>query len=83
MPELLHAISKNPRLTTSYTNGYYDMATPFYATDYMFAHLGIDPSLQKNVTYGYYESGHMVYLNVQALAAFKADLARFYDSAVP
>ena len=83
MPDLRDAMSQNPRLKVFSANGYYDMATPFFATDYMFAHLGIDPSLQKNVTYGYYESGHMVYLNVPALAAFKADLSRFYDSAVP
>jgi len=81
MPDLRDAMSQNPRLKIFSANGYYDMATPFFGTDYLLAHLGIDPSLQKNISYGYYESGHMVYLHVPALAQFKADLSRFYDSA--
>jgi carboxypeptidase C (cathepsin A) len=81
MPDLRDAMSHNPRLKIFSANGYFDMATPFFATDYLLAHLGIDPSLRKNISYGYYESGHMVYVHVPALAQFKADLARFYDEA--
>lgn len=81
MPDLRDAMSQNPHLKVFSASGYYDMATPFFGTDYLLAHLGIDPSLQKNISYGYYESGHMVYLHVPALAQFKADLSRFYDVA--
>ena len=83
MPDLRDAMSQNPHLKVFSASGYYDMATPFFATDYLLAHLGIDPSLQKNISYGYYESGHMVYLHVPALAQFKADLGRFYDATSP
>ena len=79
MPDLRDAMTQNPNLKVFSANGYYDMATPFFGTDYLLAHLGIDPSIQSNITYGYYESGHMVYLHVPALALFKADLARWYD----
>ena len=41
------------------------------------------PKLRNNVTFTYYPSGHMVYLNVDALKQFKSDLAKFYDSAAP
>ena len=81
MPDLRDAMSQNPRLHVFSANGYYDMATPFFGTDYLLAHLGIDPTVQKNITYGYYESGHMVYLHEPALAQFKADLSRWYDDA--
>ena len=60
--------------------GYYDMATPFGAAEWTFSHLGLQPALRSHVTFGYYESGHMVYANVQALEKFHADLDRFYDS---
>jgi len=83
MPDLRDAMSRDPHLKIFSAGGYYDMATPFFGTDYLLAHLGIDPSLQKNISYGYYESGHMVYVHVPALAAFKSDLARFYDDAAP
>jgi carboxypeptidase C (cathepsin A) len=81
MPDLRDAMSQNPHLKVFSASGYYDMATPFFATDYLLAHLAIDASLQKNISYGYYESGHMVYLHLPALAQFKQDLSRFYDSA--
>lgn len=79
MPDLADAMSQNPHLKVFSANGYYDMATPFFGTDYLLAHLPINPALEKNIRYGYYESGHMVYLHVPALEAFKNDLASFYD----
>lgn len=78
-PDLAEAMSTNPHLRVFSGNGYYDFATPFFATNYTLRHLGLPPALQKHITFGYYESGHMVYLNPRALAAFKSDLARWYD----
>jgi carboxypeptidase C (cathepsin A) len=43
----------------------------------------LDPTVRGNVRFAYYPSGHMVYLNPEALRAMKADLARFYDEAAP
>ncbi len=77
------AMRENPHLKVLSANGWFDLATPFFATEYDLAHLGIDAKLRQNVTIDYYPSGHMVYLNVDALKQFKADLARFYDSAAP
>lgn len=83
MPDLRDAMSQNPRLKIFSASGYYDMATPFFGTDFLLAHLAVAPSIQKNISYGYYESGHMVYLHLPALAQFKADLVKFYDEAAP
>jgi carboxypeptidase C (cathepsin A) len=77
--DLRQAMSQNPHLRVFVVNGYYDLATPFAASEYTFDHLGLDPSLRGNVQFGYYESGHMIYLHLPALKAMKADLARFYD----
>ena len=35
---------------------------------YALNHLYLAPALQRNITYGFYESGHMVYLHPAALA---------------
>jgi carboxypeptidase C (cathepsin A) len=83
MPDLRDAMTQNPKLKVFSANGYFDMATPFFGTEYLLAHLGISPALQKNISYGFYESGHMVYLHIPALAQFKSDLVKFYDSAAP
>jgi carboxypeptidase C (cathepsin A) len=50
----------NPRLKVFSGNGYYDFATPFFATVYTLNHLYLSPSLQRNITYGFYQCGHMV-----------------------
>ena len=60
-------------------NGLYDLATPFFATETALYHLGIASQLQKNVSFAYYPSGHMIYLNPVAHAALKNDLDAFYD----
>ncbi|MBV8637230.1 MAG: peptidase S10 [Candidatus Eremiobacteraeota bacterium] len=78
-PDLARAMSTNPHLYVFSGNGYYDFATPFFATEYTLNHLGLAPALQNHITYGFYQSGHMVYLNPKALAQFKGDLSRWYD----
>jgi carboxypeptidase C (cathepsin A) len=78
--DLRDAMSKNPQLKVFSANGYYDFATPFFETEYTLDHMGLDSSLEKNITYGYYQSGHMIYMHTPALAELKQDLAKFYDS---
>jgi carboxypeptidase C (cathepsin A) len=75
------AMRKNPHLRVFSANGYFDLATPFFATEYDLDHMDLDPTLRGNVEFGYYPSGHMIYLNVDALKQLKADLAGFIDRA--
>jgi carboxypeptidase C (cathepsin A) len=79
--DLGDTIRKNPHLKVFAANGIFDLATPFTSTEWELAHMGTDAKMRANVTWGYYPSGHMVYLNVDALRAFRQDLGRFYDSA--
>lgn len=72
------AMRQNPHLQLFSANGYFDLATPFFSTEYDISHMELDPSLRKNIHFGYYPSGHMIYLNVDALKQLKADLAGFY-----
>jgi len=77
-PDLAQAMTYDPRLKIFSANGYFDFATPFFATAYALNHLYLAPALQRNITYGFYDSGHMVYLHPEALARFHADLERWY-----
>lgn len=81
--DLAHAMRTNPNLKVLSVNGYYDFATPFFITEYDLAHMNLDPSLRGNLQFLYYPSGHMVYLNTDALKQLKTDLAPFYDHAAP
>jgi carboxypeptidase C (cathepsin A) len=77
--DLREALSKNPGMHVYFANGYFDFATPFFETEYTVNHMGLDRSLAKNLQWGYYQSGHMIYLHPEALTQLKTDLARFYD----
>jgi carboxypeptidase C (cathepsin A) len=63
-------------------NGYYDLATPYAATEYTFRHMGLDPELRDNVTMAYYEAGHMMYIHMESLVKMREDLVAFLNSAV-
>ncbi|MBB6097063.1 carboxypeptidase C (cathepsin A) [Deinobacterium chartae] len=74
---LRKAMSMNPHLKVLVANGYYDLATPYFATEYTMNHLGVDRSLRGNLSMTYYEAGHMMYIQLAALEALKQDLAEF------
>jgi carboxypeptidase C (cathepsin A) len=74
---------ENPHLLLYSLNGIYDLATPFFGTEYDLGHMQLDPQVRGNVRFAYYPSGHMVYLNPDALKSLKADLGKFYDEAAP
>lgn len=76
------AMTYNPHLQVFVANGYYDLGTPYAATEYTFSHLGLHPSLQQNVSMGYYEAGHMMYIHLPSLKKMKADLAKFIRGAM-
>ena len=74
-------MSQNPYLKIFVANGYYDLATPYFATEYTFNHLEIEPSLQQNITMAWYEAGHMMYVHPPSLVQIKADMAEFIQAA--
>ncbi len=61
-------------------NGLYDLATPFFATEYTLGHLGVNAALQAHIRFAYYPCGHMIYLNPAAHGSLARDLATFYGA---
>jgi len=80
--DLLQAMVSNPRLLVQVENGYYDMATPFFATEFTMTHLGLPAELQKNVKLNYYNAGHMMYLRDDDRVTLHKNIAEFIDRAV-
>jgi carboxypeptidase C (cathepsin A) len=74
---LRKAVTMNPALRVMVLNGYFDLATPYSASDYVFNHLGLPDDLQPNLETRYYEAGHMMYVNLECLAQMKRDIAGF------
>ena len=80
--DLAAAMRENPYLKVLSLNGWYDMATPFFGTEYDLNHMMLEPAQQRNLEFRYYPSGHMVYLNPDALHAMRLDVERFIYEAV-
>lgn len=80
---LRSALAKNPFMKVFVGSGYYDLATPFFATEYTLAHMGLDPSQRQNFKTHYYEAGHMMYIDNRSLAQLKKDVASFIREAAP
>ncbi|MEW6381569.1 MAG: peptidase S10 [bacterium] len=78
---LREAISKNKYLKVLIAAGYYDLTTPYFATDYTVSHLGLDPGLQGNVTIAYYDVGHQIYVHLPSLKKLTSDVANFMNTA--
>jgi carboxypeptidase C (cathepsin A) len=74
---LRQAIATNPDLKVYVANGYYDFATPFFATEYTFNHIGLPEDYRNNITMSYFKAGHMMYIHLPSLAQMKQDLSDF------
>jgi len=75
--DLAQALIANPHLRVEVENGYYDLATPFFAMEYTVDHLGVPAQARERVTHKYYDAGHMMYVLDEGLRALKANVAAF------
>ncbi|MBX3144845.1 MAG: peptidase S10 [Trueperaceae bacterium] len=74
---LRKAMSINPFLKVHVANGYFDLATPYYATLHTFAHMALTPEQRQNVSMSFYEAGHMMYVHRASLLKMREELERF------
>lgn len=79
--DLVEAMLTNPRLKVEVENGIFDLATPFFATEYTMEHLGLPDRLQSNIHMNYYNAGHMMYVHDEDRVKLKENVARFIESA--
>jgi carboxypeptidase C (cathepsin A) len=79
--DLVEALITNPHLYVEVENGLYDLATPFFATEYTMDHLGLPRNLRQNIQLRYYDAGHMMYLRVEDLAKLRSNIDAFIEGA--
>lgn len=74
---LRDVMTRNAHLRVFVGSGYYDLATPYFASEYTVDHLGLDPTLEGHVSIYYYDGGHMMYTSRPSLIKLKKDLAEY------
>lgn len=72
---LRNCLLRDPTLNVFVGCGYFDLTTPFAATEYCINHLNVPNA---KIQMEYYEAGHMYYLNPKDRLKFKADLSKYY-----
>lgn len=76
------AMHKNPYLKVLIMSGYYDLATPYFATDYTVDHMQLDSEVRDNIRVAYFKAGHMMYVRAEDLAKFRRDYLDFLRGAL-
>jgi len=79
--QLRNAFRSNPFLKVIVCNGYFDLATPYFATQYTFNHIELPEKQRENISMTYYYSGHMMYTHKPSLNQVTQDLKKFIDNA--
>jgi len=77
LPDLAVAMKRDPGMKLLVTGGYFDISTPYFAGVFELRHLPVPANLQGNIEYRYFEAGHMVYVNPQAMRDMRDTVADF------
>lgn len=80
-PALARAMTNDPGLQVMDNNGYFDMATPFFATEYSLRHTDLPQDAWNRITTKYYECGHMLYVNPKVLPELDRNINEFITNA--
>ena len=58
--------------------GYYDLATPFFGSEWVFSHIFLNPEQQDNLSFSYYPAGHMFYMLESCVERFHGEAEAWY-----
>ena len=78
---LRRALSLNPHLKLLIAHGYFDLATPYFASKYVVERLELDAATSPNLRLNVYSGGHMFYTHAHAREQLYADVKALYGSA--
>lgn len=74
---LERAFVKNPYMRLFVASGYYDLATPYFATRYTLDHLRLAKAVRDGIVMADYEAGHMMYIHTGCLTKLNGEVAKF------
>jgi carboxypeptidase C (cathepsin A) len=78
---LRSAFEKNPHMKMLVCASYYDLATPYFSAEYTINHMGLHPEMHKQISWAFYEAGHMMYIDKEMRAKLTKDMEQFIGQA--
>lgn len=78
---LRSAMTQQGQLKLLVICGYYDVATPYNGIEHTISHMGLEPAIRKNVSFTYYEAGHMMYIEKKSREKLRRDVVAFINGA--
>jgi carboxypeptidase C (cathepsin A) len=79
---LKRALERDRTMRIFVASGIYDLATPYYATEYALSHLGLAKDTRANIRIVRYPGGHSMYLEAEDRLRFAQDATRFIRDAL-
>ncbi len=80
--ELRYGLALNPHLKVYIAHGYYDLVTPFQASNRIVQHMKLDEHIATNLQVRHYGGGHMFYIWSNSRTEFAQEMQQFYTKAV-
>lgn len=79
--ELRVGMTLNPHMQVYITHGFFDLVTPYFASNHLADLMKLNPEIRPNLTLKHFKGGHMFYTWDQSRQEWFADMQRFYQSA--
>ena len=77
MHDLASTMKRNPKMRVMLMGGYFDLGTLYFGSEYEMKHLPIPHALESNISFHFFPTGHMVYINEDALRGMHDYAANF------
>jgi carboxypeptidase C (cathepsin A) len=77
------AMTQQTHLKVLVVAGYYDLATPFNGIEHTVSHMRLEPPVRKNISFAYYQAGHMMYIDDAQRHKLHRDMDEFINSSYP
>ncbi len=77
MHDLASTMKRNPKMRVMLMGGYFDLGTLYFGSEYEMKHLPIPRALESNISFHFFPTGHMVYINEDALRGMHDYAAAF------
>ncbi len=79
--DLAASMRRNEALRVLVMGGIYDLATPFFHAENDVARMFLAPEVRAHLSFAWYESGHMTFVDERAIEKMRRELAEFYRTA--